>query len=469
LDELENDFGNSNFGHASFNLGSGAFLNHARNYLDATVYNVEHKGNKVWKDQDRQMWWGIKYQHEIINDKLSEWTMVDSAGYSLPITHDSAGYINPNAQPYQNLDLNEVIKSKNDLSTNRYSGYVQHAWNWDAKDTSQFTLTIGARANYWDLNKQLLISPRATIAMKPNWKNDVLFKFSSGYYYQPPFYREMRDPEGVVHTDLKAQRSIHFVLGSDVNYKAWGRPFKFISEIYFKHLDDLIPYEVDNVRLRYYAQNSAKGYATGIDMKVNGQFVKGIDSWASMSIMQTREDIKNDFYYIHLNSDGDTIIPGYTSNNKVTDSIRVEPGYVPRPMDQRVTFGLFFQDQLPNLPRCKMHMNLLFGTGLPFGPPTFQRYKDVLRMPMYRRVDIGFSYEIIKEKAEDAPAAIKDTPPKKHTVGVKSIWFSLEVFNLLAVNNVVSYFWVRDVSGRQYAVPNYLSNRLLNARIMVKF
>jgi hypothetical protein len=296
-----------------------------------------------------------------------------------------------------------------------------------------------------------------------------LFKASSGYYYQPPFYRELRDFKGNLHPDLKAQQSVHFVVGTDVNYTAWGRPFKFVSEVYYKLFNDLIPYEVDNVRLRYYAQNSAKGYATGVDFKVNGEFVKGIDSWASLSVMKTMEDIKTDYYYIYLNSDGDTIIPGYTSNYIPTDSIRNEPGYIPRPMDQRVTFSLFFQDYLPKLPRCKMHMNLLFGTGLPFGPPSFERYKDILRMPPYRRVDIGFSYEILKEKKEETSAGDSGSAHKSKLSHLKSLWFSLEVYNLLAVNNVVSYFWVRDVNGRQYAVPNYLSNRLLNARVMIKF
>lgn len=460
LDELENDFGDDDFGETSFNIGTGGFLNHARNYLDASVYNFEHKGNKIWKDDNKQLWWGAKVQHEIINDKLSEWTFIDSAGYSLPNPLDSPGYSNPSSQPYEYLDVYETLKTKNFLSSNRISGYIQHAWSWDTKDTSEITLTAGVRGNYWDLNQDVVVSPRATLSLKPKWKRDILFKASSGYYYQPPFYREMRGFDGKVNTDLKAQKSIHFVLGSDINFKSWGRPFKFVSEIYYKHLDNLVPYEVDNVRLRYYATNNAKGYASGIDMKVNGEFVKGIDSWASLSVMKTMEDITDDYYYIYLNSDGDTIIPGYTSNYVPVDSIYIAPGSIPRPMDQRVTFGLFFQDYLPMLPRCKMHLNLLFGSGLPFGPPSFERYKDILRMPSYRRVDIGFSYEIIKEKNEEE---------KKKGNLFKSIWFSLEVFNLLAVNNTVSYFWVRDVSGRQYAVPNYLSNRLLNARVMVRF
>ncbi|HEY4797548.1 MAG TPA: TonB-dependent receptor, partial [Bacteroidia bacterium] len=199
-----------------------------------------------------------------------------------------------------------------------------------------------------------------------------------------------------------------------------------------------------------------------------GEFVKGIDSWFSLSVMKTMYDINNYDYYIRLNSKGDTIRPGYTTDAKAVDSIKVTPGYLPRPTDQRVTFSIFFQDYLPKLPRCKMHMNLLFGSGLPFGPPTHELYKAILRMPPYRRVDIGFSYEIVKEKINKKEEAEEKNTAHRSSF-LKSIWFSLEVYNLLAVNNVVSYFWVRDDSGRQYAVPNYLSNRMLNARVLIKF
>ena len=482
LNELENDFGKDNFGQTAFNIGSGAMLRHARNYLNANVYNIENKGNKVFKNKTAQLWWGLKYQHETIHDKLSEWEYVDSAGYSVPHPFGNPGYINPNTQAYEYLHLNSLIKSKNTLSTNRYSGYFQNSWSWNAfkkhkndsmpTTSSEFTLTSGIRANYWDLNKQLLISPRATLSFKPDWKSNIVFKTSAGYYYQPPFYREMRDVGGKLHTDIKAQQSIHLVLGLDKNLKIWNRPFKYIAEVYYKDLNNLIPYEIDNIRIRYYATNNAKGYARGVDMKLNGEFVKGLDSWASISIMRTMEDLNNDYYHIYLNSDGDTIISGYTSNYIITDSIRVIPGFIPRPTDQRVTFGLFFQDYLPMLPRCKMHMNLLFGTGLPFGPPSFERFKDIGRMPQYRRVDIGFSYEIVKEKEQETQNSKSKEDTKPHsfiTNRLKSIWFSIEVFNLLAVNNVVSHIWVRDVNGRQYAVPNYLSNRMLNARVLIKF
>jgi hypothetical protein len=222
--------------------------------------------------------------------------------------------------------------------------------------------------------------------------------FSTGYYYQPPFYRELRNREGVINYDLKAQTSIHFVLTSDYNFKAWRRPFKFLVEAYYKHLDNLIPYEIDNVRIRYSAKNNAKGYATGIDFKVNGEFVKGVESWFSLSFMQTQEDIKDDYYFDYFNSDGEKIVPGFTNNDVAVDSTRYEPGYIPRPTDQRVNFAIFFQDKMPGLPDLKMHLNLLFGAGVPFGAPGTERYKQILRMPPYRRVDIGFFISVIKGK-----------------------------------------------------------------------
>ncbi|NVO03133.1 MAG: TonB-dependent receptor, partial [Bacteroidetes bacterium] len=446
LDQLENDMGNDQFGQVAFNMGVGTFLNHARNYLDALVYSAEHKGTKSVKKSFIS--WGAKYQHESISDKMSEWQMTDSAGYTLPYN------------PSGDLILQEVVKSVNSLESNRYSGYLQNVWTLDG-DSSGFSIRTGIRANYWDVNKQLLLSPRATIAYRPNLTKDVLFRFSTGYYYQPPFYRELRDLNGNLNRDLKAQETIHFVLGSDWSFKAWGRPFKYIAEVYYKYMDNLVPYEIDNVRIRYYAKNNAKGYATGIDMKVNGEFVNGIESWASLSIMQTQEDIKDDFYYDYFNKSGEQIIPGYTFDNIATDSIRHEPGYIPRPTDQRVTFSLFFQDYLPKLPSFKMHLNLVFGSGLPFGPPGYDRYKDILRIPAYRRVDIGFSYMLKSEEKK-----LQQSNPFHY---LKSIWLSLEVFNLLQTNNTVSYIWIKDVTNRQYAVPNYLTSRQLNLRLITHF
>ena len=443
IDQLETDLSKPNFGDVKFNRGVGTFLNHARNYLTSTVVNAEHKG--FYKNAT----WGAKFQHEIITDKLSEWQNIDSAGYSLPQSN------------LELLELKEVIKQKIDLESNRLMGYYQNHWSWQGKDTSEYRLTLGARTNYWTLNKQLLISPRGTFSVKPNWKRDFLFRFSSGIYSQPAFYRELRNFKGEINRNLKAQQSIHFVLGSDYNFKIWNRPFKLLTEVYYKQLSNLVPYEIDNVRIRYYAENLAKGYATGVDMKLNGEFINGIESWFSLSVMKTAEDINNDFYYAYYNSDNELIRPGITANAIATDSILFRPGFIRRPADQRVNVGMFFQDYVPKIPKLKMHLNLLYGTGFPFGPPSYERYKDTLKMPPYRRVDIGFSWQLISEDQK--------LPQKNLLHYFKSMWLSIEVFNLLAINNTISYLWIKDITDRQYAIPNYLTNRQVNVRLVTKF
>ena len=306
-----------------------------------------------------------------------------------------------------------------------------------------------------------MVGPRASVGVKPNWKKDYLFKFSTGYYYQPPFYRELRDRAGQLNYNLKAQTSIHIVLSSDHNFSAWNRPFKFIAEAYYKKLENIVPYEVDNVRIRYSAQNNANGYSTGIDLKINGEFIKGLESWASLSFMQTQEDIVGDFYYTYVNSDGVEIIPVFTSNSIAVDSTRHEPGFIPRPTDQRINFGMYFQDQMPLVPDLKVHLNFLIGSGVPFGPPNAERYQQILRMPMYRRVDVGFSYQALK--------STRDKRTTGFSKNIKSLWVSVEVFNLLGTNNTVSYIWVEDVTNRKYAVPNFLTSRQLNVRTIIKF
>lgn len=453
LDELENDFGKDEFGNVKYNRGVGTYLNHARNYLEATVFNFEHRGSL--RKENKFLQWGVKYQAEMINDELSEWRMLDSAGYSIPHPPDYIGFpVNPN----KDILLQEVIKAKFDTISNRYSGFVQNKWNLNS-DSVGFSIIAGVRANYWDLNNELLISPRASFNYTPNWEKDVLFRFATGIYYQPPFYKELRYFDGSVNSNIKAQRSIHFVAASEWNFDAWYRPFVFTTEIYYKKLDNLIPYEIDNVRIRYFAENSAHGYASGIDLKVNGEFVKGIESWASLSVMKTEEDIDGDFYYDFYNQSGEKIIAGYTYDDVAVDSIRFEPGYIARPTDQRVNFSLFFQDFLPKNPTYKMHLNLVFGSRLPFGPPTHKRYQATLRIPPYRRVDIGFSKQI-----KSADSKLRAKSPFKH---FNEIWISLEVFNLLQINNTVSYLWISDVSNRMYAVPNYLTPRQLNLKLHI--
>ncbi len=456
IGNLETDQGSDNFGEMLEAKGVGTYHNHARNYLDAQVAAIEHRG--IYTRASSTMLWGLKYQLENVNDRLNEWVMNDSAGYTLPTSPGIPGA--PGNQ--SEITLQDIVRTTISLNSSRSSGFIQNSWEID-NDRGMWNVTLGARGNYWDVNKQMLISPRGGVSFRPEWKKDIVFRFSSGLYYQPPFYRELRDKQGVLNKDLKAQSSIHVVFGTDYNFTAWGRPFKFTGETYYKYLQNLVPYDVDNVRIRYYATNSAKGYATGIDFKVNGEFVKGIESWASLSVMQTREDIDDDNYYDYYNDEGKRIIQGFSLNDIVVDSTLVTRGYIPRPTDQRVTFGLFFQDYLPKNPTYKMHLNLLFGTGLPYGPPGSVRSRNMQRMPAFRRVDIGFSKQFL------GAAKYSENNKRNYLHFINDAWISLEVLNLLQVNNTISYVWVKDVNNRQYAVPNYLTPRQLNLKVVVNF
>lgn len=445
LGVLDNDLGSESLGQVAYNRGIGTFLNHGRNYLNIDVWNVSHRGK--WTHPKNTVEWGAKYQIENVHDRLSEWQMIDSSGYSIPQT------------PSDQIVLKESLRTDISLFSHRIDGYVQN--NFLFNDTSKHRLNLGARFNWWSVNNQFVGGPRATYSFDPRWKKaDMIFRFSGGMYWQPPFYRELRDLNGELNRDIRAQLSVHAVVGTDWNFWAWGRPFKLTAEAYYKYLDNLVPYEIDNVRIRYYATNNARGYATGLDLRVNGEFVKGIESWASMSVMTVQEDLKDDFYYERYNAAGEKITPGLTTDNVPVDSIRREPGYIPRPTDQRVNFSLFFQDYVPKLPQLKVHLNLVFGTGMPFGPPSYTRYQDTLRIPPYRRVDIGFSYMLKGEKRKLGPKN-----PFRH---FKSIWLSAEVFNLLGINNTLSYLWIQDITARQYAVPNYLTTRQLNVKLVIK-
>lgn len=456
IDELERDISSDNFGDVAFNRGIGSFLDHARNFLEATVLNVQHRG--MWLVNKGSWEWGTKMQREEILDELSEWQLIDSAGFSLPQAPQVPGQ--SSNRPIT-LQLFENFKAKNDLISYRATGYLQRNYIWKNNVEDIFTLSAGIRANHWGLNEETVISPRANISWEPKWERDLLFRFSTGYYYQPAFYRELRNFEGEINKNIKAQRSIHFLLGTDYNFKAWDRPFKFVGEAYYKKMDNIIPYEIDNVRLRYFAENSADAFAIGADFKINGEFVKGVDSWVNFGFLSVKEDLNNDFFVEYFNNDGEKIIPGFTLNNTPVDSIRREPGNIPRPTDQRFNFSLFFQDYLPKNPSYKMSMTFHYGSGLPFGPPSRERFKDTLRIPAYLRVDIGFSKQLLDENTK-----LGENSPFKH---FKSIWIALEVFNLLQRNNTVSHLWVTDVTNRQFAVPNFLTSRQVNLKLQVKF
>lgn len=456
IGKVENNPGSNEFGEVVEALGVGTYLEHARNYFNSSVFSLEHKGTQF--TDKRTVKWGVRYQHQIVNDVLNEWEMIDSAGYSLPHPTNIPGDPNPGNPP---LELRYSVNSTNNLRINRLAVYGSSQWKFNFKNNDLFTLTAGLRLNTWDFNPQFLASPRLSISYKPYKKQNIVFRFATGVYYQPPYYREMRNMDGTINYDIKAQQSIQFILGSDYRFQVWNRPFIFTTEVYYKYLDNLIPYVIDNVRVRYYADQTSRGYATGIDLKLYGEFVKGVDSWLSLSFMKTEEDIYGDYYYDYYNADGEKITSGITVNNEIADSVMVEPGFIPRPMDRRINFSIFFQDYIPKAPYLKVHLRLLYGTGLPFGPPDSERYKQTLRMPDYRRVDIGFSWQFVSASSDFGPKN-----PLKH---FNSMWLSFEVFNLFQVYNTISYIWIKDVNNRQYAVPNYLTPRLLNIKLTAEF
>ena len=415
--------GNGNYGNVTEILGVGAYLDHARNYLDGTVFTLEHRGN--YELGSSAMQWGVKYQHEFFNYKVSEWEMHDSAGYSLPRPVDSIGSVFP---PHDALLLYHSIKNKSRELSDRFSAFLQNTWTFK-KESFDVALTGGLRSMYWDYNNQLLIDPRINVSFRPHWKKDVVFRVSGGYYSQPPSFRELTDLNGKIVSGLKAQRALQVVAGSDLYFNAWGRPFKFVGEAYYKYITNLIPCDINNLKIRYYGTNNAFGYAAGVDLRVTGEFVKGIESWASLSFMKTEENINGD--------------------------------WVPRPTDQRVNLSIFFQDYIPHYPSWRMNLTLFYGTGLPFGPPNSPKKDQTLRMPPYRRVDIGLSKQLFGENTHFS---------HKNPFRVfRSMWISLEVFNLLQISNTVSYLWVTDISNRQYAVPNYLTPRQFNLKLQATF
>ncbi len=429
LNELERNLASREFGDSILNLGVGAFLNHARNYLNATVYSFAHRG--AYNSENHLVNWGVKFQHEQIDNKINEWIYRDSTGYSIPYSDTE-------------VRLYYTLNSRHNLSSNRFTGFVQDTYSVPISSGDMY-FTGGIRFNYWDYNNEFLISPRASLSYYPEWQNKISFSLSGGIYYQSPFFKELIARDGSIVSDQKAQRSYQIVAGTDYIFTAWNRPFRFTTEAYYKYMDRLIPYQIDNVRIRYLANQEAVGYATGLDMKINGEFVSGVQSWASLSFLQTKEDIFGDDHWI---------------TDREGNEIWVEQGYIPRPTDQWMNFSLFFQDYLPGNPSYKMQLSGFYGARLPTGPPNSERYLDVFRMPSYRRIDLGFSKVIISA----ANPVNRDF--FRH---INDMWLSLEIFNLLNINNTISYFWVSSIYGDQFAVPNYLTSRKVNLKLTVKF
>ena len=400
-------------------LGVGTYMEHARNKLRAQVFNSGLRFRTKFTGHVLQA--GFNWQRERIKENAREWEMRDSMGYSLPHTPDR-------------LTLIYSQRSQNSIHTNRFEAYAQDTWRFKT-NLGLFNLTYGLRLSYWDWNKETLISPRASIGLMPSFSDKLTFRFATGVYYQAPFYKELRDTTiaGGISTvqlnhDIKSQRSIHFVLGGDYTFRLMNRPFKFTTEVYYKALSNLIPYSVDNVRIVYYGHNMSKGYATGIDFKLFGEFVPGTDSWITFSIMSTKEKLHGQ--------------------------------WLPRPTDQRYNLSLYFTDYFPGTDRWKLALKAAFADGLPFGPPHTDRTQHKFRAPAYKRVDVGLSYRLIDNEDKHL-----------HRFGrhIKNAWLGLDAFNLLGIKNVNSYYWVTDITNTQYAVPNYLTGRQINVRLSIDF
>ena len=437
LGEVDSNIGSETFGDVAFTRGIGSQLSHARNDLDALIVNTEIKGFHDWKEN--QLEWGMKYTRESIRDRIIEWEVIDSAGFSLnpPIIdlprndQPYTPYTGP-LVPYQN------IRATNFNSINRFSGYAQ----WSLKSNigaSQVWYNAGIRAHNWEVigastttKSQITVSPRVQFAIKPDWEKEMVFRISGGLYHQPPFYRELRDATGTVQPNIKAQQSVHFVLGNDYSFKMWNRPFKLVSELYYKSITNVNTYTIDNVRIRYAANNDATAYAQGLDVRLNGEFVPGTESWISFGYLKTEEN----------------------SNDR---------GFIARPTDQRLKFGMLFQDYMPNIPSIKLYLNLVYNTGLPGGSPSYaDPYLYQNRLNDYRRVDVGFS-----------KVFIDNTTKKENNTGwfknFKELAIGLEIFNLFDNQNAITNTWVRDVySKNQYAIPNYMTTRVFNVKLTAR-
>jgi hypothetical protein len=417
-------------------LGAGVYQTYARNQLNIQVWNATIKGSI---DKGKHFFqFGSSIERQNVYDKLHEWHYNDSAGYSLPYT--------PNV-----LQLSQVLKNKADLNINRFTGFIQD--NLQFKDSSDVTLQYGVRYNYNTLNNEFLLSPRAGLSFKPkNWRRDFIFRSSAGIYNQPPFYRELRRYDGTINTDVKAQKSWQVSTGFDYSLKMWQRPARITTELYYKGMWDVVPYDIDNVRLRYFGENMAKAFATGAEVRLFGELVKDAESWVSLGFMKTMENLNNDFYYNYK----------LDAQSKPVDSTKVEVGYLRRPTDRMITFGMFFQDYLSTNKNFRVYLNTLYGSNLPYNLPGSVKYRNALIIDPYIRVDLGFSALLLDS---DKSNRRSHNPFKSF----ENIWASLEIFNLIDRPNTISYLLIKDFANNTFTLPNRLTPRLLNFKLIARW
>ncbi len=432
IGDLNTNLGSDEFGQVAAIRGVGGFHQYARNTLDAIIFNVGHRGSVQF--ESGSFYWGARIQREDIVDRYKEWEYIDSAGYS--VNHQPTEVVFSGTDtiyiPDNELEIFESFDTRGSVASWRTTGYAEYVAPWESDNEHQYRLNIGVRGHHWSWSNQFTVSPRASLSWRPANLSRWLFKFSSGFYHQHAFYREMRDLRGSINPNIRAQLAIHYVAGAKYSFEMFGRPFILNTEAYYKDLRNLVPFEMDNVRIRYSAVNEANGRAYGVDTRINGEFVEGVESWASLSLFRVQEDIFNDGY-----------------------------GYIPRPTDQLFSFSLFFQDYLPKDPTFRVNVNLVVTGGFPFGAPQTPRFTHNFRSPLYRRLDVGF-IKVFREKNKEYSNLFFRN--------IEEFWVSLEVFNILESRNAVSYLWVRDIStANQYAVPNYLTSRLINLRVHISF
>lgn len=436
LGTVNSSIGDENLGEVEFTQGAGGQFKHARNDLDALIFNLDHQGDL--KIDKHLIKYGVKYTHEDIRDRLQEYEIVDSAGFSVrPPIPDFA-----NDEPY-NPNESEIepflrIRSFNDMRIDRFTNFVQWSYQNNLGDAKAW-YNVGVRSHTWrvsgeniEANTQTVVSPRAQFALKPDWEKDMLFRLSGGMYYQPPFYRELRRPDGSINENVKAQQSFHIVAGHDYSFKMWDRPFRLVSEVYYKGLTNVNRFTIENVRIRYQADNIAEAYAYGLDMRLNGEFVPGTESWFSFGYLKTEEKFD-------------------------------QRGFISRPTDQRLKFAALFQDYIPKIPKAKLYLNMVYNTGLPGGQPQFADPFDFQsRLPDYFRADVGFFYTL-KEEGDELRKGHWLKPFKDLEIG-------FEIFNIFDRLNSITNTFVRDAqSKQQFAIPDFLSPRVFNLRIRGSF
>ena len=412
-------------------LGVGTYMEHARNYLKANVETFKLMATHKNRQHDVEAAFLVKIEH--VEEDSREYEMRDSSGYSIPHSSDR-------------LDLVYSLNAQTEMDSHRYEAYIQDTYKFATGTEKQnyFTLCYGVRLSHWSFNKETIVSPRASLAIIPSFNQDMTFRFATGLYYQAPFYKELRDTSTVngvttvtLNKDIKSQRSIHAIVAFDYRFSIGNQPFRFSAEAYYKHLNNIIPYNINNVKVTYYGENMGHGYATGIDLKLYGEFVPGTDSWVTFSLMKTEQKINGQ--------------------------------WMPMPTDQRYAMNLHFTDYFPGTERWKLTLKLAFADGLPFGPPHKGiEYQD-FRAPAYKRVDVGMAFLAYDGRKGADKRRETATGKKGGAYYLKTIWLGLDCLNLFGTNNVNSYYWVTDVSDQQYAVPNYLTGRQVNFHVSVDF